>query len=46
MPNFELNVGGPDAMNWYNSRDEVVQGYIEAMFFHRGQSRQRRIGRR
>ena len=31
MPAFELELGTGEA--WFNSRDEVVQGYVEAMLF-------------
>lgn len=30
MPEFELPIGND---KWFESRDEVVQGYVEAMFF-------------
>ncbi len=33
MPEFELPIGGPDAWNWFHSRDEFTQGYVTAMFF-------------
>lgn len=32
MPQYELPIG-TESLSWYQSRDEVCQGYIEAMFF-------------